>query len=278
MDKAELLKAIGFDFEDDKIDDIKVKEVKDYMTDTFIGLEIAHEAKDIIDKVLGKSRSSDEVTLKRNLKKIDLKIDDKILWKDDMIDKTFEIISTHIAELKEGAGKDNDKKLKDLNKKFDKLKDDYDTSIENNDTITKEKDQALKDKDDYITNQGLNTKTSEAWNGIEFGENVSELEVEGFKSKMGKLFKPELSDSKDDSKDGLRVIDTKTGKRVNDGKENTSYVDILKNQAKEMKILKLNNKTPIDEDKNKKKKPDLTEDQSKKVFQGAIEHAVELDK
>lgn len=153
-------------------------------------------------------------------------------------EKLTESHQSKIKELKDAAGKTDDKKLKELEAKLEKQQSQWDQDREQLDKVKSELDEKQQNWEQEKTTWKINEQVKSAKSKIPVIDKISEIQKRGFDSLISDKAKFEL-----DEEGSVWPVDPKTGKKFENPDKTGEYLNLesfLKNQAIEAGIYKQN--------------------------------------
>lgn len=242
IELKDIYKLLEFTPEDGK--EPTMDQINDHFQKNFIGLEVAHERGEVIGKVLGKKLGEISTTLKNQFEDLGVSFEGKPIKEDGRVSyaKVLEFGTAEVKEqlknLKEHAGKTDDKKIKELQDMIDKTKADYTIVIGERDNLKSLVEQKEQEFEGFKKNTVLSEKIKGAKSKIQFSDQANEFARKGFDVAFHEKYTIELSDT-NDSEDGLRIISNATKQRVSKGNKFVTYEDLYKTELAEAKLLKM---------------------------------------
>jgi hypothetical protein len=242
VELKEIYKLLDFVPENEA--EVTIDQVNDHFQKTFVGLAVAHERGEIINKVQGKKLGELSTKLKNTFEDLGISFEGKEIKEDGRVsfEKVMEIGSASLKDelknLKESGSKTDDKKVIELQEKIDKIKSDYTTILGERDNLKSLVDQKDQEFEGFKKNTILSEKIKGAKGKIQFSESANEFSKKGFDVAFHEKYTIELSDE-NDSEDGLRIISNATKQRVSKGSKFVTYEDLYKTELAEAKLLKM---------------------------------------
>jgi len=231
------------------LDAEKAEAIQQAISENYVGRNVAHEDKQIVGKIVGKTLGSFETKLKRSLKGIDenlikpAEVDE--LGFEKAFDTAFERLQHSFSDLKQkasasgGSDKEIKAQLDEISSKYTKAVSDLNAISSQKSNIEKENESIRNEFSSYKTNLALNQKKNEALKTVEFTDSLQgkarELAIKGFLDDVHSKYKIELDS---DEQTGMRITDS-TGQRVSKDNKFLTLGEIYLDEAKSSGLLKV---------------------------------------
>ena len=230
-------------------DDEKAQAIKAAIDENYVGRNVAHEDKQIVGKIVGKTLGSFETKLKRSIKGIDenlikpTEVDE--LGFEKAFDAAFDRLQNKFAELNQQAKSSGatDKEIKaqldEISSKYNKAVSDLNAISSQKSNIEQELEKNKSEFQNYKVGLQLNSKKQAALKEVDFTDTLQgkakELAIKGFLDDIQSKYNIELDDS---DASGLRITD-KNGQRVAKDNRFLTLSEIYKDEAKQAGLLKM---------------------------------------
>jgi hypothetical protein len=244
IEVKEILEYLGYDPEKiSTIDDLKPDFEK-----TFVRKSSLNEDSDVVKSVMGRVFGSQENELKKIAKQFELDVDfDSDDYKSNkklsekanfILSKYQEKSASEVNEWKSKAGLGNDEKVKTLETKYEKAKREK-AELEELLSHTKgEYENLQKSSSEQLKNVKIDVKRKDFYGKIKYKSDMTDLEKEGFESKIAKNYIFDIDENDD------LIIKTAKGERIPSPKVVGTYkspLEVLEEEATTGKIIQMNN-------------------------------------
>lgn len=230
----------------------KEEDFKKAFSEKFIAKSQVAEDDEIVKSIVGRRMGSIETGLKKIARSYEIEFGDDL--KEKKVEDIIDVLGTKIQEkhqseiktLKESIDDEDQKKaLTEWEDKYSKLEQKYSDTKDLLDNTKNEFNQYRDETNNKLKGVKLGVILDSTKSKMPWKDEMNEVEKKGFEAIIREKYKFDLDD---ENPSQAVPFDAKTGKRIQNPKKAGEFMslnDVLETEAREMKLLKANDKADV---------------------------------